>query len=80
MKLLNNIPADKLLHLIAGQIVFAIAIHFIPDVLICLGIVLVTAIVKEIADRKFEIPDIVATELGGVAMFLLLKIAGLNLN
>lgn len=68
-----NIPHDKLLHYVAGTIIYALCSLFIG--LYAIVIVLVIAIGKEVYDYVSkkgtpEYMDIIATVLGGLVVML----------
>ena len=66
-----TIPKDKLLHFIAGVLIFMLFSPFIGW--LAIWVVIVVAIIKEIIDTKntgFSYSDIVATELGAAVTMI----------
>lgn len=71
----NNIPKDKLLHFIAGVVVYSIALTFIGPANAFLMSVLI-GLLKEIVDlfnpdSTPDVYDFTATALGGISGFLI---------
>lgn len=68
-----NIPHDKLLHYVAGTLIYGLCSLFIG--LYAIGIVFIVAVCKEVYDYVSkkgtpEYMDIIATVLGGLVVML----------
>ena len=72
IKLLSNIPHDKLLHSFYGSLIY-ICVSFI-DSSFALTLVILIAITKELYDRysygKFDYKDIVATMMMPIVLYI----------
>lgn len=74
---LNNIPADKYKHFALGAVIAAITVIslscFLPKWAVTAGsvaVVAMAAIIKERIDEEADNKDILATMLGGVAVWV----------